>query len=124
MTWVTTNGVGYEGVHVHQGPDPGGTDRSVDDDRPAVGVPNQDDRLPTPISDSAFLHVLELSVRTELVLAQTSPPGDAASIPVEEWLSDPADAPRYEAGLRSLLGAVGALEDGSGRHRRTETEGW
>jgi hypothetical protein len=79
--------------------------------------------MSTPIGDNAFLHELELNVRTELTQAETSQPEDAASIPIEQWLSDPADAQRYEATLRSLLGAVEALEDGSGRHRRIETEG-
>jgi hypothetical protein len=35
-----------EGVHVHQRLDLGNTDRGVGDDRLAVGVPDQDDRLP------------------------------------------------------------------------------
>jgi len=89
-----------------------------------------------PTSDNAFLHELEVNVCTELTLAETSQPGDeAVGIPVDEWLSDPADAQRYEVGLRNLLGAVEALEDGAGDHlppaevpasadRCTETEGW
>ena len=82
--------------------------------------------MSTQISDNAFLHELELNVRTELTQAETSQPEDAAGIPIEEWLSDPADAQRYEATLRSLLGAVEALEDGSpaGPDRYTETRGW
>ena len=80
--------------------------------------------MSTPIGDHAFLHELELNVRTELTLAETSQPEEeAAGVPIEQWLSDPADDQRYEATLRSLLGAVEALEDGSGRHRRTGTEG-
>jgi len=35
------------------------------------------------------------------------------SQPVTEWLFDPADAQREQVGLRSLLGAVEALEDGT-----------
>lgn len=62
----------------------------------------------------AYLRTLEGYVRTELTRAQTSlPDEDAVSLPIEEWLSDPADDQRYEASLRSLLGAVEALEDGS-----------
>jgi hypothetical protein len=82
--------------------------------------------MSTQISGNAFLHELELNVRTELTQAETSQPEDAASIPIEEWLSDPADDQRYEATLRSLLGAVEALEDGSpaGPDRYTETRGW
>ena len=79
--------------------------------------------MSTPIGDHAFLHELELNVRTELTLAETSQPEEAAGVPIEQWLSDPADDQRYEATLRSLLGAVEALEDGSGRHRRTDTGG-
>jgi hypothetical protein len=81
--------------------------------------------MSTPIGDNAFLHELELNVSTELMVAETSQPEDAAGIPIEEWLSDPADAQRYEATLRSLLGAVEALEGGSpaGPDRHTETEG-
>ena len=80
--------------------------------------------MSTPIGDHAFLHELELNVRTELTLAETSQPEEeAAGVLIEQWLSDPADDQRYEATLRSLLGAVEALEDGSGRRRRTDTEG-
>lgn len=102
----------------------------------------------TPTGDNAFLHALELNVRTELTLAEASQPWqEAVSVPIDEWLSDPADDQRYEAALRSLLGAVEALEDGSGpgdypplggvpesaktaepvpngADRCTETEGW
>ena len=71
--------------------------------------------MSTPTGDNAFLHALELNVRTELTLAETSQPWEeAVCVPIDEWLSDPADDQRYEVGLRSLLGAVEALEDGSG----------
>ena len=71
--------------------------------------------MSTPTGDNAFLHALELNVRTELTLAETSQPWEeAVGVPIDEWLSDPADDQRYEVGLRSLLGAVEALEDGSG----------
>ena len=74
-----------------------------------------EERVSTPTGDNAFLHALELNVRTELALAETGQPQEeAVGGPIEEWLSDPADAPRYEASLRSLLGAVEALEDASG----------
>ena len=69
--------------------------------------------MSTPTGDNAFLHALELNVRTELTLAETSQPWEqAVRVPIDEWLSDPADDQRYEVGLRSLLGAVEALEDG------------
>jgi hypothetical protein len=71
--------------------------------------------MSTPTGDNAFLHALELNVRTELTLAETGQPWEqAVRVPIDEWLSDPADDQRYEVGLRSLLGAVEALEDGSG----------
>ena len=77
-----------------------------------------------PTGDNAFLHELELDVRAELTLAETGQPyEEAARVPSDEWLSDPADDQRVEVGLRSLLGAVEALEDGSGPGLRTETEG-
>jgi hypothetical protein len=77
----------------------------------------------TQTGDNAFLHELELTVSTELTLAETGQPEEeAVSVPIDEWLSDPADAQRYEIGLRTLLGAVEALEDGPGPG--TETEGW
>jgi hypothetical protein len=67
----------------------------------------------TPTGDNAFLHKLELTVRTELTQAETSQPEEAAGVPIDEWLFDPADAQREEVGLRSLLGAVESLEDGT-----------
>ena len=102
----------------------------------------------TPTGDNAFLHGLELSVRAELTQAEADQPEEeAVGVPIDEWLSDPADDQRYEVALRSLLGAVEALEDGSGSrghpssaeapatgetlpympdggHRHTEMEGW
>jgi hypothetical protein len=73
--------------------------------------------MSTPIGDHAFLHELELNISAELMLAETSQPEEeAVRVPVDEWLFDPADAQRYEVGLHNLLGAVEALEDGSGRH--------
>lgn len=65
----------------------------------------------TPTGDNAFLHELELDVRAELTEAEASRPEDAAGVPMDEWMFDPADAQREEVGLRSLLGAVEAVED-------------
>ena len=71
--------------------------------------------MSTPTGDNASLYALELNVRTELTLAETSQPWEeAVRVPIDEWQSDPADDQRYEVSLRSLLGAVEALEDGSG----------
>jgi hypothetical protein len=76
--------------------------------------------MSTPTGNNAFLHALELDVRAELTLAETSRPWEeAVGVPLDEWLSDPADDQRYEASLRTLLGAVMAMEDGS----CPETEG-
>ena len=69
-----------------------------------------------PTSDNAFLDGLELTVSAELAQAEISQP-EAACVPIDQWLTDPADDQRYEAGLRSLFGAVEALED-------TKAEGW
>ena len=69
--------------------------------------------MSTATGENAFLHDLELNVRAELTLIETSPPEEeAADVPIDEWLSDPADDQRYEASLRSLLGAVETLENG------------
>jgi len=104
--------------------------------------------MSTPTGDNAFLHALELNVWAELTQAEAGrPEEEAVGVPIEEWLSDPAGDQRYEIALRSLLGAVEALEDGSGsrghpspaeapatgetlpyvpdgQHQYTETEGW
>ena len=70
--------------------------------------------MSTPTGDNAFLHELELTVRTELTLAETSLPAEQADgVPGDEWPLDP-DVQRYDVGLRALLGAVDALEDSSG----------
>ena len=70
--------------------------------------------MSTPPGDHAFLHDLERTVNTELTLAETGPSEEeAAAVPIEEWLSDPADDERYEFTLRSLLGAVQTLEGSS-----------
>ena len=75
--------------------------------------------MDTPPGDHAFLHELERDVSMELTLAESGPPEEqAAAVPIDERLSDPADDARYEITLRSLLGAVQALEDSS-----EETEG-
>ncbi|MET7422786.1 hypothetical protein [Dactylosporangium sp. NPDC005555] len=65
-----------------------------------------------PAGDETFLHRLEHNVRAELAQAETSPLDAALAVPIDEWMFDPADAEREEVGLRSLLGAVEALEGG------------
>jgi hypothetical protein len=73
-------------------------------------------RMSTPADDQDFLHELERDVRAELAWTAASPaPEEVADLPIGKWLSDPADDQRYEANLRSILGAVEALESGRGR---------
>ena len=76
--------------------------------------------MSTPTGDNAFLHELQLTIRAELTLAETSQPEEQADgIPGDEWPPDP-DVQRYEVGLQILLGAVEALEDapGPGDHQQ------
>lgn len=69
--------------------------------------------MSAPTGDNAFLRELELDVRAELTLVEASQPQEeAVAVPIDEWLLDPADAPRDEVGLRNLLDAVKALEAG------------
>ena len=70
--------------------------------------------MSTPTSDNASLYELELTVRAELTLVETSQPEEQDDgVPGGEWPLDP-DVQRYETNLRALLGAVEALEDASG----------
>lgn len=73
--------------------------------------------MSVPTSDNVYLHELELTVRAELTQVEASPLEETACAPVDQWLTDPADDQRYEAGLRTLFGAVEALED-------SKPEGW
>ena len=66
-----------------------------------------------PTGDNAFLHEIELTVKEELTVAESSPLGEESNnAPTLEWLLDP-DAQRYDVSLRTLLGAVEAAEDDS-----------
>jgi hypothetical protein len=70
--------------------------------------------MSTPTGDNAFLYELELTVRAELTVVETSQPEEQADgVPGDEWPLDP-DVERYNVGLRTLLGAVEAVEDASG----------
>ena len=70
--------------------------------------------MSTPNGDNAFRHELELVVTTELTVAETSQTEvEIEGTPAAEWPSDP-EAERYDVYLRTLLGAVEALEDGAG----------
>jgi hypothetical protein len=55
-----------------------------------------------------FLHAIEVNVRAELAEAQASRPDGTE--PMDQWVFDPADAEREEVELRSLLGAIVAVE--------------
>ncbi|HEU5391715.1 MAG TPA: hypothetical protein VFV73_38030 [Streptosporangiaceae bacterium] len=68
--------------------------------------------MTTPAGENAFLAELELNVRSELTIIETSAPeADTDGVPTVESLLDPYEQ-RYEIGLRSLLSAVETLEDG------------
>lgn len=70
--------------------------------------------MSTPNGDNAARHELEIVIRTELILAESSQSEvEVDGIPAVEWPPDP-EAQRYEVYLRTLLGAVEAAEDGSG----------
>ena len=65
-----------------------------------------------PTGDNRFLDKLELEVEVELTVAESNRPDESTGGPAD-WLVDPAEAERDEVGLRSLLGAVEALEGDS-----------
>jgi hypothetical protein len=61
-----------------------------------------------PDDEKAFLHDLEAEVEIELTRSESSHPVESDG--PAEWLVDPADTEREEVTLRSLLGAIQALE--------------
>ena len=63
-----------------------------------------------PTGDGDALRELEVEVKAELNLAESSRPEEIIEVSSSEWLFDPMDVQREEAGLRSLLGAVEAME--------------
>jgi hypothetical protein len=62
-----------------------------------------------PNGDNDSLHELEVMVKAELAIAESSH-AEAVDLPPTEWLFDPVDAQRDEVGLRTLLDAVRVLE--------------
>jgi hypothetical protein len=68
--------------------------------------------MTNPTGENAFLHNLEAEVKIELTMAESSHPDESTGGPAD-WLFDPAEAERDEVALRSLLGAVEALEGDS-----------
>jgi hypothetical protein len=70
-------------------------------------------KMSTPANDNEVLCELELEVRTELTQAKTGQPEQDTGGALAAWgLLDP-DAERYEVSLRTLLGAIEAMQDGS-----------
>jgi hypothetical protein len=70
--------------------------------------------MTTPASDeSAVLHELEVEVREELTMAESQPVVDGDGVPTAEWMKDPY-AERYEVSVRTVLGAIEAVEGGFG----------
>lgn len=63
-----------------------------------------------PAGESEFLHNLEIEVEVELDAAGSSHPEEEFGVSPAEWLFDPTDVAREQAGLRSIVGAVEALE--------------
>jgi hypothetical protein len=62
-------------------------------------------------SEYNSLHGLEIEIKAELTIVESSYPLDISDTPVTEWLSDPTDDERYEVGLHGLLDAVKAMGD-------------
>jgi hypothetical protein len=87
-----------------------------------------EEKMGTLADGSAFLSELEVEVRTELTVAEVSQPtvagdsgpgdtgpgdtGPAVERPLDADAESYADAELYEASLRTLLGAIEAVEDG------------
>ena len=74
--------------------------------------------MSNPTGEGDSLRELEIEVEAELNLAESSRPEEVIGSPSAEWLFDPMDVQREEAGLRSLLGALEAME-GDSRHDPT-----
>ena len=70
----------------------------------------------TPSADNEFLHELEVDVKMELTVAETGQPEHEEEVEEVAGGESPLDLDeqRYETSLRSLLGAIEAVEDGSG----------
>ncbi|NRQ32373.1 hypothetical protein HII36_11055 [Nonomuraea sp. NN258] len=71
--------------------------------------------MSTPSGENEFLYELHVEVEAELTAVAASHPEEELSLPVTEWLYDPADAERDEIGLRGILDAIEVLEDDSRR---------
>lgn len=65
---------------------------------------------PGPRSDEQGLWRLEAEVQAELAVADATPALGLFDPRESEWLVDPAEVQSEQTGLRSLLGALRALE--------------
>jgi hypothetical protein len=73
-----------------------------------------EEMMSTPAGgERAVLHELEVEVREELTMAEGQPLVDGDGVPTAEWMNDPY-AERYEVSVRTVLGAIEAVEDGFG----------
>ena len=63
--------------------------------------------------ENLILTELEAEVETELTMARSSHPEEEIGEDPAGWAFDPTDVEREEVGLRSILGAVIALESDS-----------
>jgi hypothetical protein len=75
-----------------------------------------EEEMSDPMGDGTFLSELEIEVKAELELAESSRPEEIIAEPSAEWPFDPMDVQREEIGLRSLLGAIEAVEGGDARN--------
>jgi hypothetical protein len=66
--------------------------------------------------DGKFLSELEIEVKAELDLAESNGPEEVVGEASAEWLYESIDVQREEIGLRSLLGAVEAIEGADPRN--------
>lgn len=82
------------------------------------------ERLPAPQSsmyggemsrftdESGHLHELRAVVVVALSMAEVSLSQNPRDLPVAEWLFDPVEIEREQVGLRGILAAITALENG------------
>jgi hypothetical protein len=64
-------------------------------------------------SDDDGLRELEVIVKEELVMAESSDVDEVFAEPQSEWLYDPMEGQREEVELRGLLGAIETVEQGT-----------
>jgi hypothetical protein len=76
----------------------------------------------TPTDHNQLLHELEVDVEAGLAMAEASHPEEAFGVPAAEWLFDPTDVESEEIGLRSLHGAVEALEGDNRRNTSPDVD--